>query len=82
MGYINVVREFLDQLSDCQFLNGGVTEISAEADPVQEPVLPTVQAVSMSMASRCCEQKVSPSHGDIIEDNGPALLPANDLHYH
>jgi hypothetical protein len=76
-GYINVLGESLDQLSECQFLKGDAVETSAEADPVQGSVLPTVLAVSMSMASRCCEQKVSPSHGDIIEDNGRELLPTN-----
>jgi hypothetical protein len=37
-GYINV------EVGECQFL-----EISAEPNQVQEPVLPTVQAVSMSL---------------------------------
>jgi hypothetical protein len=75
-GYIYV------ELSECQVLEREVMEISAEPTQVQGPALPTVQAVSMSPASRCCDQKVSAVTDTVIEDNGPAPLPANGPHYH
>lgn len=35
--------------------------VSAKPNPLQGPVLPTAQAVSMSLASRCSEQKANES---------------------